>query len=429
MSQKEVSRYDIVQKTIQKELKNKEASVLLNLTPRHIRRIKKKVEKEGMQGLVHKSRGKPSNRKVSEEEENQIKTILKDSYPDFTPAFATEKLREKHDIIHDTKTIRRMMIEEGLLKPKKKKQEIHREWRQRRSSYGELEQYDGSYEDWFEGRLGEGKKQCLLAAIDDATGIITRAKFDEHEGVFPTLRFWQEYLEIHGKPMYIYVDKFSTYSMNHKLAKENPDTKTQFTRAIESLGIGSILANSPQAKGRVERLFRTLQDRLVKEMRLRGINTISEANLFLTNVFVPDFNKRFGVPARTEADLHKKVTEKEKESFPSVFSRHETRTVRNDYTIAYKNRWYQLEATQSLLIQKKDTITIEEREDQSIKMKLKGIYLNFHQLPERPKPVTKEKTPWVLAQSLPTIPAQNHPWRRFQINPEKQKSRIRLKSS
>ena len=430
MSQKEVSRYDIIQKTIQKELKNTEASQILHLTPRHIRRIKERVQQEGMQGLVHKSRGKPSNRHISEEEESRIKTILKKQYPDFTPAFATEKLREKHDITHDEKTIQRMMIEEGLLQPKKKgkKQETHRSWRQRRSSYGELQQYDGSYEDWFEGRLGEGKKQCLLASIDDATSTITKAKFDEHEGVFPTFRFWQEYLEKHGKPLGIYVDKFSTYSMNQKTAKENPDTKTQFKRATEKLGIELILANSPQAKGRVERLFRTLQDRLVKEMRLNNINTIPEANLFLTNVFIPDFNQRFGVPARTEANLHRKVTEKEKESFPSVFTRHEERTVRNDYTISYKNIWYQLGPTTSLLIRKKDTVTIEEREDGSIQIKMRGKYLDFHKLPERPEKESEKKSPWVLAKPLPVIPTKNHPWRRFQIKRNVSKVPKRIKS-
>jgi hypothetical protein len=278
-----------------------------------------------------------------------------------------------------------------------------------------LEQYDGSYEDWFEGRMGEGKKQCLLASIDDANGTITSAKFDEHEGVFPTFRFWQEYLEKHGKPLNIYADKFSTYSMNHKTAKENPDTKTQFKRAMESLNIEIILANSPQAKGRVERLFRTLQDRLVKEMRLNNVNTIPEANTFLQTTFIPDFNKRFGVSPRSTEDLHKKVTEKEKNSFPSVFSRHEERTVRNDYTIAYKNIWYQLEATQSLLIQKKDTVTVEEQEDQSIRITLRGKYLDFHTISERPKRQNEKNAPWVLAKPIPTVPAKDHPWRRFQI--------------
>ena len=441
MSQKEVSRYDIIKKAIEKKLKDTEASEILHLTTRHIRRIKERVKKEGMKGLVHKNRGKPSNRKITEEEEEKIKKILKEKYPDFTPAFAREKLEEKHDIRHDRKTVKRLMVEEGLVKQKKKKQEVHRAWRQRRSSYGELVQYDGSYEDWFEGRgrgrgrgrgkEEQGKKQCLLAAIDDATGKITKAKFDEHEGVFPTFHFWQEYLEKHGKPLNIYSDKFSTYSMNHKTAQENPDTKTQFKRAMDSLGIELILANSPQAKGRVERLFRTLQDRLVKEMRLNGISTVPEANLFLQNVFIPDFNKRFSVPPRSKANLHRKVTKKEKESFFSVFSRHEERTVRNDYTVSYKNAWYQLKATTSILVRKKDTVIVLEKEDASIQITLRGKYLDFHPLPERPKKESEKKSPWVLAKSLPLpprIPAKNHPWRKFHINPETQKTRIRLKS-
>lgn len=244
-----------------------------------------------------------------------------------------------------------------------------------------MEQYDESYEDWFEGRAGEGKKQCLLAAIDDATGKITKAKFDAHEGVFSTFKFWQEYLEKHGKPLNIYSDKFSTYSMNHKTAQENPDTKTQFKRATEELGIELILANSPQAKGRVERLFRTLQDRLVKEMRLNNINTVSEANTFLQKTFIPDFNKRFSVSPRSTANFHKKITEKEKNFFSSVFTRHEERILRNDYTISYKNIWYQLEATKALLIRKKDIVTVLEKEDGSIQMKLRGKYPDFHKLP------------------------------------------------
>ncbi len=421
MSKKEVSRYDIIKKTIDKKLKNVEASRILNLTPRQIRRIKERVVKEGMKGLLHKSRGKASNRKIPEEEEEKIKKLLKEKYPDFTPAFATEKLRKVHQITHDEKTIQRMMIEEGLQKPKKKKQETHRIWRQRKSSYGEMEQYDGSYEDWFEGRLGEGKKQCLLASIDDATGKITQAKFDEHEGVFPTFRFWQEYLEKHGKPFSIYTDKFSTYSMNHKTAKENPDTKTQFERVMEELNIELILANSPQAKGRVERLFRTLQDRLVKELRLSDVSTLFEANIFLTNVFVPDFNKEFSVCPRSTANIHKRITQKEKKSFPSIFSRHETRTIRNDYTISYKNTWYQMEATKSVLIQKKDIVIIEEKEDGGIQIRLRGKYLDFYPLPERPKKVSEKKSPWVLAKPVPTVPAKDHPWRSYVKRQKQQK--------
>lgn len=429
MSQKEISRYHIIQKTIRKELTNTQASNILHLSQRQVGRIKKRVKTQGIRGLIHRNRGKPSNRKISEQEENEIKSILKKKYPDFAPTFATEKLREKHSIKHDRKTIQRIMIEEGLLKPKRKQaSEKHRHWRQRRSSRGELVQYDGCYHDWFEGRSKEGRKQCLLIAIDDAMSTIAHARFEEHEGVFPTFRFWQEYLGKNGKPMSIYVDKFSTYSVNHKIARQNPDTQTQFKRAMESLDIEIILANSPQAKGRVERPFRTLQDRLVKELRLNGINTVSEANIFLQNVFIPDYNRRFSVIARSRANLHRKITKKEKESFLSVFTRHHARVVRNDYTVSYRNTWYQLEATSATVIRKQDSITIEEREDGSIRMRGKSKYLDFHQLPDRPKKASQEKSPWILAKPLLTTPAKNHPWRRFQINPEKRKIQIGLKS-
>jgi hypothetical protein len=411
MSQKEASRYDIIQKTIKKEIKSIEAAEILNLTDRHIRRLKNKVKESGLKGLVHASRGVPSLRKIPDKEKEKIKKLLRKHYADFGPTFAAEKLDEIHKIKRDAKTIRAIMIEEELWKPKKKKKQEYHAWRQRRAAFGELEQYDGSYEYWFEDR---GPKCCLLASIDDATGKITHAKFDKHEGVEPTFNFWQEYFQINGKPHEIYVDKFSTYSMNHKLAKENPDTLTQFERAMIQLGVGVIKANSSQAKGRVERLFKTLQDRLIKELRLNKISTVVKANEFLEKTFIPRFDGKFGVIPRSDANLHKKITSKEKNQFPSIFSRHYERTVRSDYTLSYKNMWYQLEETQSVAIFKKDVVTVEERFDGTIKFKLRGKYLAYKQLPERPLKVSAKAISWVLAKPAPAVPAANHPWRRYQ---------------
>lgn len=408
MSQKEADRYDVIKKVIEKKIKGDEAATILNLTDRHIRRLKRKVDKEGIKGLVHKSRGNPSNRRIPDEEKEKIIKIIKEKYPDFGPTFAAEKLGEKHKITRDPKTVRAIMIRADIWKPKPKKKQEYRSWRQRRSSFGELEQYDGSYEYWFENR---GEKCCLLAAIDDAKSEITYAKFDEHEGIEPTFHFWQEYLEQQGKPMNIYVDKFSTYSMNHKLAKENPDTLTQFERAMQSLGIEVIKANSSQAKGRVERLFKTLQDRLVKELRLEKISTIPAANKFLEKTFISKFNAKFSVEARSDANLHKKITEHERKSFPAIFSRHYERTIRNDYTVSYKNSWYQLEETQTVAMLAGEIITIEERLDGKIYFKLRGKYLNHKQLPEKPRKISEKLKAWALA---PTIPAQDHPWRKFQ---------------
>lgn len=411
MSQKEASRYDIIQKALKKEIKGIEAAEMLNLTDRHIRRLKKKVAKEGLRGLIHAGRGKPSKRKLPEKESEKIKKLLHKHYPDFGPTFAAEKLDEIHQIKRDPKTIRAIMIAEELWKPRRKKKQEYRSWRQRRAAFGELEQYDGSYEYWFEDR---GKKCCLLAAIDDATGKITHAKFDEHEGVEPTFNFWQEYFEKRGKPHEIYVDKFSTYSMNHKLAKENPDTLTQFQRAMSQLNVGVINAHSSQAKGRVERLFQTLQDRLVKELRLSKISTVAKANEFLEKTFIPKFDAKFGVIPRSDANLHKKLTQPEKNQFPSIFSRHYERTIRSDYTLSYKNIWYQLEETQSVAMFKKEVVTVEERFDGAIHFKLRGKYLNYKQLPAGPKKTSEKNTPWVLVKTVPARPAANHPWRKYQ---------------
>lgn len=411
MSQKEVSRYDIIQKTIKKEIKGIEAAEILNLTDRHIRRLKKSVTKEGLRGLIHAGRGKPSQRKLPKKETEKIKKLLHRHYSDFGPTFAAEKLDEVHKIKRDPKTIRAIMIEEQLWKPKRKKKQEYRSWRQRRAAFGELEQYDGSYEYWLEDR---GPKCCLLASIDDATGKITHAKLDEHEGVKPTFNFWQEYFEKNGKPHEIYVDKFSTYSMNHKLAKENPDTLTQFQRAMSQLNVGVINAHSSQAKGRVERLFKTLQDRLVKELRLNKISTVAKANEFLENTFIPKFNAQFGVIPRSDANLHKKLIQPEQDKFPSIFSRHYERTIRNDYTLSFENDWYQLEGTQAVAIFKKEAVIVEERFDGTIHLKLRGKYLNYKKLPARPKKISEKATPWVLTKTVPARPAANHPWRKYQ---------------
>jgi hypothetical protein len=422
MTQKEVDRYAIIKKVSKGELNGTEASNLLNLTTRHMRRLKKKVDKGGAKALAHALRGTTGNRSMPEKEKKKIIKLLHKHYPDFGPTFATEKLDEQHNIIHDPKTIRTIMIKEGLWKPKigKKKKE-HRAWRQRKDHYGEMQQFDGSYHDWFEDRLS--CKQCLLLSVDDATGAITHAKFDEHEGVFPVFSFWREYLEEHGKPRSIYLDKFSTYSMNHKLAKENPDTLTQFQRALRALRIVPITAHSPEAKGRVERIFGTLQDRLVKEMRLQKINTIEQANTFLKEIFIPKFNKQFGVVAQGKANLHTKLTQKEHNQLNGIFSRHTTRTVNNDFTLSLNTKWYQLIKEQSITIQKKDKVTMEESPDGTLTVRLRGKPLNYTLLPARPKKT--KHTPWVLAASTPNNatphkPTKKHPWRaRFPLTKQK----------
>jgi len=413
MSQKEIKRYGVIKKLLNREFNGTVAADILELSIRHIRRLKGKVSESGAKGLINCSRGKVSNRKIPDQTRDEIIKLLSEKYYDFGPSFATEKLAENHGINHDSKTIRQIMIDEGLWKPKSKKQaSIHRAWRERRACYGEMIQYDGSYEHWFEDRVGSGEI-CLLAGIDDAQGTVTKAKFALHEGVEPTFAFWKEYIIKNGKPHSIYVDKFSTYSMNHKIAKENEDSLTQFKRAMEKdLNIKVITANSPQAKGRIERLFKTLQDRLIKELRLNNISNIEDANEFLENTFLQEFNARFAVEPRVKTDLHKKLLAKELNRLDSIFSRQEERTVRNDFTISYKNNWYQLSKEQIVTICKQDIVIIEERLDHSIHIRLRGKFLNYELLPERAKrQIIQSKLPWVIAASKAHIPPINHPWR------------------
>lgn len=393
MSQKELSRCHIVLKLINKELTEKEASNLICLCVRQIRRLKKKAMKYGLKSLIHGNRGKPSHNQIPTEEKEQIIELLHKHYYDFKPTHASEKLETIHQIDRDPKTIRQIMIAEGLWKPRKKKSKSeHREWRQRKAHFGEMVQFDGSYEHWFEDR---GEYCCLLLAVDDATGALLYGRFDKDEGVFPVFGFWRKYLLKYGKPMSIYLDRFSTYKMTQQVAQNNHDLKTQFERAMKELRVETIFALSPEAKGRVETRFHTLQDRLIKEMRLRKISTIEGANPFLEQEFIPWFNARYAVEPQGKANLHRPLSEKEKKQLESIFSKQEERVVQNDFTISYNNQWYQLTKDQPATVCKRDRVIVEERLDGSIRFRLRGRYLNAALLALRP-PRLKHSKVWVL---------------------------------
>lgn len=409
MTQKEVNRYAIIKKLINKEINGPYAADLLNLSVRQVKRLKAKAKKHGPKGLIHANRGKTSNNNIPEQEKKRIIQLLHKHYSDFKPGFASEKLERKHNIKRDPKTIRQIMIKQELWKPKQKKKKEYRSWRQRKACFGEMLQFDGSYHQWLENR---GPYCCLLACIDDATGIPIKAKFDFDEGVFPVFGFWREYIRRYGKPYSIYLDKFSTYKMSQKTAQENHDTLTQFQRAMQELNIEPITAHSCQAKGRIERLFNTFQDRLVKEMRLANISTIEQANIFLEKEFLPDYVEKYAVEPRSEADMHKPLSQKEEKNLDSVFSRQYTRIIKNDFTISYDKQWYQLLKDQPATICKKDKVIVEQRLDNTIQFRLRGKYLNYTLIPERPKKI--KNIPWVIpANQKPVyIPAADHPWRK-----------------
>ena len=276
---------------------------------------------------------------------------------------------------------------------------------------GDMEQFDGSYHDWFE----DGKTYCLLASIDDATGKLTKLKFELNEGIDAVFTFWREYVEKHGKlPKRLYLDKFSTYKVNHKNAEDNSELITQFERAMNSLGVRLIRANSPQAKGRVERLFNTLQDRLVKEMRLAGIKTPEEANTWLEEVYLDKFNEKFAVVPTSSGDGFVPVPKST--DLDSVFSKQHRRRVGNDFVVRYDNRFFQIEKEQSVSILRKDYVIVEDRLDGSIEMRLerRDEYLRIKELPERPKKVCKKQI--IPANTRKKyIPPKDHPWRKFKI--------------
>lgn len=407
MTQKELSRYEVIKMLLNKEINGTDASKQIGVSVRQIRNLKSNVKKHGAKGIIHANRGRPSNRRISEEKINEIETIINKNYSNFGPTFAAEKLDELHRIKISNEKLRGLMIKWKFWKPRPRKQAKNKHfWRPRKDNFGEMDQFDGSYHVWF----GD-EESCLLLSVDDATGKITYAKFDVNESVIAVFKFWTEYFEKNGLPISIYLDKFSTYKVNHKNAVDNKDLITQFERAAKQVEVKLITANSPQAKGRIERMNKTLQDRLVKELRLANISTIEKANEFLKE-YVPKFNAKFSVVPNRRADLHKALNNTTKARLPQIFSIQETRTVMNDYTIRFETRFYQLNETQSTTVYKKDMVIIEKRMDGEIKINLKGHYLNYTELPERPKKEINVKLAALTnRKSSQWKPPANHPWR------------------
>lgn len=410
---KEINRFEIISRLIQKQINGTEAAKQLDISVRHVKRLKAKVKKQGAQGLINGHRGKPSNRRMSVDRVEKIKTIIKDKYSDFGPTLAQEKLSENYSLKIGKETLRQLMISWGLWQPKPRKtNKEYRSWRPRKGYFGEMMQFDGSYHDWFEGRNKIGIC-CLLGSIDDATGKVTGLKFVAHEGVKPVFAFWKEYIEKHGKPLSIYLDRHSTYKQNQKSVLDDPLHFTQFERATKNLDIQLIHAHSPQAKGRVERLFGILQDRLVKELRLKNINTIDEANRFLEEKFIPEYNQKFSVLPQKKRNLHRSPTKIEIKNLDKVFSIHHLKVVNNDFTVSYQGRWFQLGKTQPTLVLRKDKIRIEERISGEIFISLRDKYLNFTKLPCRP-PKIKDMKVIALTKTQPAWkPPLNHPWRKL----------------
>lgn len=415
---KEQYKLKIIHQAIDHKITNDQATKLLDLSLRQVKRLKRNVKEQGSKAIIHKLKKRVSNNHISPQIKDLVLSLIGKTYSDFKPSFAAEKLKEFNDIEVNPETLRLWMIEKGLWKHHRQKKPQYHAFRERMEYFGELQQFDGSYHLWFESRLkddsGNPQEVCLLASIDDATGKITKTTFDLSEGVIPVFNFWQEYVKSLGKPLKIYLDKFSTYKINHKMAVDNSELLTQFQKAMKLLSIELIPANSPEAKGRIERLFGTLQDRLVKELRLANINTLKDGNKFL-EVFIPKFNTKFSVIPTKEGDVHRSLSKQEKYSLNSIFSIKSTRRINNDYTIQFKNHFYQLEEVQPTTIRAKDKVQVEEWLNQSLNFSFKGKYLKFFLLPQKPQKT--KSSPAILTTHKPHwTPPANHPWR--QLNRE-----------
>ena len=414
MSQKESSRYEIIKNLIDKKINGTEAAKQIGLSVRQIRNIKARIIRQGLKGIIHRNRGRVGNRGLDPKIVEKAKYHLKIKYSDFKPTFAMEKLEENHQIKLSKEKVRQIMAEIGLWRPKsRKKNKEYRSWRQRKECYGEMEQFDGCYYDWFE----EGKNSCLLASRDDANNNITGLRFVFDEGLKSVSDFWKEYFLTNGKPLKIYLDRFSTYKNTHKSVIDDPNVLTQFQRMMKQSDVETISAYSPQAKGRIETLWPTLQHRLVREMRLAGIKTPEMANKFLKEVFNPKFNSKFSVVPAKKRNVHRKLTNIEKEQLDQTFSRKETRYVNNDFTVRYMGKWFQLAEKQPCLVLRKDKVFIEERINGSIFISLRNKYLDYKELPTRPEK-TKMKVIALTGAKPSWKPPLNHPWRKPFLDPK-----------
>lgn len=333
MSKKELYRGEVIAKASCKEITQKAASEELGISLRQVKRLSKQYKQKGMLGLIHRNRGRSSNKKISPSTRTRILELIGNSYPDFGPQLIMEQLEERHQIKVSREWIRILMIEEGIWQAKKRKSTRYYQRRNRRPREGELLQIDGSPEYWFEDRRG---KCSLINMVDDATGKIMELRFVEAECLEGYFQGMKRYIGRFGRPLAIYSDRHTIF----KSPKEDGKLRlSQFGRAMKELGIELIHANSPQAKGRVERVHGTLQDRLIKLMRLENISSIEEGNTYLES-FRVEYNLRFGRAPHSSENAHKKLpngTDLEK-----VLCRRESRKISKSLEVAYKHKIYQI---------------------------------------------------------------------------------------
>lgn len=404
MSAKEIKRLHVIGKYHEGLISQIEGAELLRISARHFRRLEKRVKSAGAAGVVNRHRGKSSNHAIEEQTRQRALEAYRQKYYDFGPTLAAEKLWEYERIKISKETYRKWLIDAGFWK-KAKKRSKHRQHRQRKSCFGMMVQVDGSEHAWFEDRKG---KCVLMAYIDDATNHVY-GRFYEYEGTIPAMDSFMRYARQYGLPASIYLDRHTTYKSTKKqedVYDENGDgidALSQFARAMKELEVEVIYAYSPQAKGRVERLFGILQDRLVKELRLKGISNIEEANRYLLEYF-KRHNAQFAVIAEEAKDMHRRT--------PSVVALREIlcikieRTVRNDNTITCNGKLYQIhEALQS------KKVVVQERVDGKRLIKYNNASLAFNEITVRPQ--KRQKPVRLCKKRKATAMPADHPYKKM----------------
>jgi len=339
MSTAERERGFLVRQAVAGHVSQREASERLGIGVRQFKRLVQAWRRDGDAGLVSRQRGRPSHRRLNEALRLRIGGLLTETYADFGPTLAAEKLEERDGIKVSAETVRRLQIELGLWRPKKRRVKRVFQLRERRARFGELIQIDGSPHDWFEGR---GPRCTLIVFIDDATGRLTALRFAPVESCQAYLETLRDQILTHGRPLGFYADRHGIFRVNVKDA-EGGDGKTEFGRVVDRLEIGLINALTPQAKGRVERANQTLQDRLIKEMRLHDISSIAAAQAFLPS-FVRVWNERFAVEPRDKTPAHRPWT-KAADELDLILARREERTLSKALTFSYGGTKYCVKTT------------------------------------------------------------------------------------
>ena len=400
MSQKELKRLYIIHKILDKKLKQVDAATILGLCNRQIRRIVANIRKEGDKGVIHKLRGSSSNRALPKKLKDKAIRLCKQKYPDFGPKFANEKLFEIDKIKIGDQTLRNWLIKDGAWQVTHKRRK-YRKWRERKHHFGQMTQVDGSHHDWLEGRAPE----CVLMGhIDDATSK-RFARFYEYEGTLPFMDSFKRYIKRYGIPHSVYIDRHTTYKSNKKPSVEdeldNREPLTQVGRALEELGVRVIYARSAPAKGRIERTFKTFQHRLIRELRLKKITTIKDANKFLEG-YLPGFNKRFSVKPIEKGDFHRPLPKDM--DIDKILCKRIEHILRNDFTITHEKKLYQI--LQRVNAKK---VTVEERTNGRMLITYNDKQLKHKQITQRPE--KKEEKPryvFTMVRKGRTRPSMEH---------------------